>query len=722
MLHGALMDQTVSTAGRAPSRIELDRLLHPERVAVLGASDDLSKFGGRIMHFLSRHGFAGDIYPINMRRDQVAGRKAYPSVSAVPQAPDVAIMAVPSETLLAQLSEAADAGVGCSVIISNGFAEMGDEEGVRRQQELVALSHRTGMRIVGPNCMGLIVPHHHMALCSSVVLNTDTLGDGAIGLVSQSGALMVSLFDRAKTDGIGLRYGVSVGNQSDLEICDFLEYMIEDDKTKAICLYIEGLVDGMRFARATARARQAGKPVFVVKTGRTEAGVLAAQSHTASLAGSHEAFAAICRENCVIEAGDPDDMIRAAYYLTTATRARTGRGVGILSSSGGTASISSDRLSEEDIEIAKFAPDTLAELEKMLLPAQAHNPIDFGGRIVPETEQIEFPVTRLVMDDPAVGYGIAILTSMPRYAERSHAIAKTGVESGKPFLVAFGAGAAADKPKELVRNEGIVYVNCFEDALRVLSLLSRYDRAMERVTPAPVRPADLPSADALGDVGTGYQTESKVKALLSRYGVKVAREALVSDADGAATASEGFDFPVVLKVVSPDIVHKSDVGGVRVGLRSSAEVREAVKTMSNRISGELPNARIDGYSVQEMVSGEAEILIGVRRDPQFGPILLVGMGGVAVEIMKDVVVSSAPVGRERALQMLDELRMSPLLKGARGRPPVDIDAIADAMVRISWLAADLGTRLEDLEINPLIARAGQGGAVAVDGRATLTAG
>jgi len=715
------MDQIVSSVERAPSRISIDRLLHPERVAVLGASDDLSKFGGRIIHFLSRHGFAGDIYPINLRREKVAERKAYPTLGAVPQAPDVAIMAVPSDTLLGHLTEAAEAGVGCSVIISNGFAETGDEEGVRRQQELVALSHRTGMRIVGPNCMGLIVPHHHMALCSSVVLNTDTLGDGAIGLVSQSGALMVSLFDRAKTDGIGLRYGVSVGNQSDLEICDFLEHMVDDDKTKAICLYIEGLVDGQRFARAAARCREAGKPLFVVKTGRTEAGVLAAQSHTASLAGSHEAFAAICRDNCVIEAGDPDDMIRAAYYLTTATRRTGARGVGILSSSGGTASISSDRLSEENIEIAKFAPETLAELEKMLLPAQAHNPIDFGGRIVPETDEIEYPVSRLVMDDPAVGYGIAILTSMPRYAERSHAIAKTGVESGKPFLVAFGAGAAADKPKELVRGEGIVYLNCFEDALRVLSLLSRYDEALARVTPAAIRPDGLPAPEALSDVGTGYQTESKVKALLSRYGVKVAREALVANAEEAAKASAGFDFPVVLKVVSEDIVHKSDVGGVKVGLGSADEVKAAVEAMAERIGRELPSARINGYSVQEMVSGEAEILIGVRRDPQFGPILLVGMGGVAVEIMKDVVVSSAPVSRERAMQMLDELRMSPLLKGARGRPPVDREAIADAMVRIGWLAADLGSRLVDLEINPLIVRAEGGGAVAVDGRATLSA-
>jgi len=715
------MNQIFSTGERAASRISIDGILHPQKVAVLGASDSLSKFGGRIMHFLTRHGFDGDIYPINLRRDTVAERKAYPTIGAVPSAPDVAIMAVPTETLLDSLREAADAGVGCSVIITNGFAESGDPEGLERQREIVRISQRTGMRIIGPNCMGLIVPHHHMALCSSVVLNTDTLGDGSIGLVSQSGALMVSIFDRAKTDGIGLRYGVSVGNQSDLEICDFLEYMIEDEKTSAICLYIEGLVDGERFRKAAARCQAAGKPLFVVKTGRTEAGVIAAQSHTASLAGSHEAFAAVCREYGVVEAGSPDDMIRAAHYVSTRTR-RSGKGVVVVSSSGGSAGIASDRLSEEGLELTRFTPDTKAEVEKMLLPAQGQNPIDFGGRIVPETVEIDGTITKIAMDDPNAGYGIAVLTSMPDYANRSRLIAKAGAESGKPFIVSFAAGAAAAKPKEEVRKEGIVYLESFEDGLRALKLIAEYDRALERATEPASRPGGLPAAADLAKLGTGYQTESKVKALLSSYGVKVAREAFAASPEKAGEAVSAFDFPVVLKVVSPDIVHKSDVGGVRVGLNSAEEVSAAARAMTERVGQAAPNARIEGFSVQEMISGEAEILIGVRRDPQFGPIVLVGMGGVAVEIMKDVVVAAAPVSRERALQMIDELRMSPLLKGARGRPVTDLEAIAEAIERVSWLAVDLGARLVDLEVNPLIVRAKGGGAVAVDGRATLAGG
>ncbi len=706
---------------RAAPRISVDRILHPKSVAVLGASASVDKFGGRIIHFLVKHGFAGEVYPINNKRDEIAGHKAYPSIGDVPNTPDVAIMAVPGETLLDSLREVAAAGVGCCVIISNGFAETGDDEGVKRQEELIRISHETGMRIVGPNCMGLIVPHHHMALCSSVVLNTDTLGDGSIGLISQSGALMVSIFDRAKTDGIGIRYGVSVGNQSDLEFCDFLEYMVDDPETKAICLYIEGLVDGQRFRAAAAACQRAGKPLFAVKTGRTEAGVIAAQSHTASLAGSHEAFAAVCRETGIIEVGSPEDMMRAAHYLTLHSSG-IGTGVAVVSSSGGSASIASDRLSEEGLVIAAPTKATIDELEKLLLPGQARNPIDLGGRIAPETVEIADISTRLLMADPNVGYGVAVLTSMPRYAERSRLIAKTGSESGKPFIVVFPAGDAANMARELVRKEGVVYLDSFEDAVRVLSIMTRYDQGRQRRYESLSRPSDLPPASALKGLGSGYQTEGRVKQLIAAYGVTVTRDVVVASSGDVATACATVTYPVVLKVVSPDIVHKSDVGGVRVGLTNFAEVEEAAALMATQLQENVPDARIDGYSIQQMIKGEVEMYIGLRRDPQFGPILLLGMGGVAVEIMKDVAISTAPVCRTRAVEMIDELRMSPLLKGARGRPLVDIDAIVEAIVRVSWLAHDLGPSLVDLEINPLIVRGKGEGAVAVDGRATLSEG
>lgn len=700
------------------SRIPIERILHPRSVAVFGASESLDKFGGRIIHFLTRHGFAGDIYPINLNRAEIAGRKAYPRIGAVPAAPDVAILAVPTERLLDTVSEAAEAGIGCCVIISTGFAEA-SSVGAERQAKLVELAARTGMRIVGPNCMGFIVPHHHMALCSSVVLNTDTLGDGSIGLISQSGALMVSVFDRAKTDGIGLRYGLSLGNQSDLEICDFLEFMIEEHATKAICLYIEGVLDGARFCKAAAACRRAGKPLLLVKTGRTEAGVIAAKSHTASLAGSWEAFAAVCREQGVVLARDPDDMIRAAHLLAHHPRSRRGGRVGVLSSSGGGAATASDRVIEVGLALAPLGEQTRAELGRMLLPPQAGNPVDLGGRKVPADVEIAGDATRVLFADPAVDYGLAFLMSMPFYLKRTIAIAEASSASGKPVVIVCTPGAAADPARQALRKMGLVVFDSFEQGLRILLLVADYDRLRGHSVEPPSRPAGLPRPETLGALIAGPQTEREVKQLLASYGIAVAREAFAASPEAAAAAAVKMGFPVVLKAVSRDIVHKSDAGAVRVGLADTAAVVAASVEMEQRIRAMLPNARIEGFSVQEMVRGEAEVIVGIRRDEQYGPIVIVGLGGIAVEILNDVAVATAPVAAAQVRRIIAGLRTASLFMGARGRPPLDVAAIADAVERMSWLAHDLGSRLVDLEVNPLIVRRDAGGAIAVDGRATF---
>jgi acetyl-CoA synthetase (ADP-forming) len=708
-----------SAAGVA-SRLDIERILHPGSVAVFGASEDVSKFGGRIINFLVKHGFAGAVYPINPNRAEIVGRRAYPRISAVPQAPDVAILALPGDRIVDTLAEAAQAGVGCCVVITTGFAE-GGVVGIERQAEIVDLVARSGMRVVGPNCMGFIVPHHHMALCSSVVLNTETLGDGSIGLISQSGALMVTAFDRAKTDGIGMRYAVSLGNQSDLEICDFLEYMIADRATSAICLYIEGLLDGARFKRAATACREAGKPLIVLKSGRTAAGVVAARSHTASLAGSFEVFEAVCREHAVVLAKDPDDMIRTAHFLTAHPGPRTSARVAVLSSSGGGGSIGSDRVSELGLELATLSDDTKAALGVMLLDPQAVNPVDLGGRRVAQDVEIAFDCTRILLADPAVDFGLALLMSMPFYTKRTVAIAEAVKASGKPVLIACTPGAAADAARQELRKMGLVTFDSFEQALRVAAMMADYDRLSGERCVKPQRPANLPAAAAEEGLCGAAMTETEVKRLLARYGIAVPREAFAPIAAQTGAAADSIGYPAVLKLVSCDIVHKSDVGAVRVGLRDNAEVIAAATAMLERVRAQVPNARIDGFSVQAMARGEAEVIIGSRRDPQFGPIVIVGLGGIAVEMLDDVAVMSAPVSAADAVSMIARLKAAPLFAGARGRPLVDVDAIVDAVVRLSWLAHDLGERLVDLEVNPLIVGRRGEGAIAVDARATLKA-
>ena len=700
------------------SRLAIERILHPRSVAVFGASEDVSKFGGRIIHFLVRHGFAGEVYPINPNRSEIVGRKAYPAIAEVPNPPDVAILALPGERIVETLTEAAQAGVGCCVVITTGFAE-GGVEGIDRQAQIVELVARTGMRVIGPNCMGFIIPHHRLALCSSVVLNTDTLGDGTIGLISQSGALMVSVFDRSKTDGIGMRHAVSLGNQSDLEICDFLEYMIEDDATRAICLYIEGLLDGARFRRAAAACRAAAKPLVVLKSGRTDAGVVATRSHTASLAGSWQVFSAVCREHAVVIAKDPDDMVRSAHFLTQFPGPRRTSRVAVLSSSGGGGSIGADRVSELGVELATLSDATRQALEVMLLAPQAMNPVDLGGRRVAQNVEIAFDATRILLADDAVDYGLAFLMSMPFYLKRTIAIAAAAQASRKPVLIACTPGAAADPARQELRKLGLVTFDSFEQALRVLASMVEFDRMQAEPHDPPLRPGGLPESSALAALSAGAQTESEVKRLLARYGIAVAREAFAATPEAAGEAARTIGFPVVLKAQSHDIVHKSDVGAVVVGLADAAAVSAAADAMRKRLDTELPEARVEGYSVQEMVRGEAEVIIGVRRDPQFGPIVLVGLGGIAVEILHDVVVLPAPTTAKRVRGSIARLRTAPLFAGARGRPPLDVEAIAHAVVRLSWLAHDLGDRLVDLEVNPLIVRRQGGGAVAVDGRATL---
>jgi acyl-CoA synthetase (NDP forming) len=712
-LHAALLE-----GERAPLRAGAEKILHPRSVAVFGASDSKDKFGGRIMHFLVRHGFAGEIYPINPRRAEVVGRKAYPSIAAAPAPADVAILAVPGGAIVQTAREAADAGVGCCVIIATGFAEAG-EEGIARQAALVDIVRRTGMRIMGPNCMGLVVPHHRMALCSSVVLDTDQLRDGPIGLVSQSGALMVSIYDRAATDGIGFRHCVSLGNQSDLELCDFIDSMVDDPATEAICVYVEGFLDGGRFRRAAAAARVAGKPLIVLKTGRTDAGVASARSHTASLAGSFEVFAAVCREEGVVNARDPDDMVRAAHFLVRHGKPRRG-GVGILSSSGGGTGIASDRVTELGLRLAVLSPTTRAQLGELLLPPQADNPIDLGGRKTPEDQEIAGDAARILFADPDVAYGLAILTSMPFFAARTKLIGEAAQAADKPVMITLTPGAAANAPRQALRDLGQFYFDRFEDALRVLAIVAEHDTLRASPPSAATRPPDLPGSDVIQTLPDGPLADGDVKRVLGAYGVTLAREAVAPTANEAAQAAGAIGFPVVLKAVSRAVVHKSDLGAVRLGLASAEAVAQAAREMTTRLAG--AKAGVEGFVVQETVRGAAEVIVGARRDPQFGAVVMLGLGGIAVEILKDVALAPAPVSADRARAMLDSLVAAPLFTGARGRPPLDVDAIIDAVVRVSWLAADLGPRLNDLEVNPLIVgRAGEG-AVAVDARGSLADG
>ena len=660
-------------------------MLHPVSVAVYGASDSRGKFGGRIMHFLIHHGFGGEIVPINPRRTEIFGRPAYARVADAPRRVDVAILAVPAESALAAVSDCAAAGVGCCVIITTGFAEAG-ADGTAAQAEMLRIARGSGMRIVGPNCMGFLNPGHRLALCSSVVLDTERMLTGRIGLASQSGALMVSLLDRALADGIGFSACLSLGNQADVDTCEALEYFVSDPATDVVCVYTEGLLNPPRFFRAAAACRAAGKPLLILKTGKTPAGVKAAQSHTASLAGSYEAFAALCRRHGALLMDDAVIMVRTADMLTR-WPGRHGGGVAVISGSGA------------GLRLAELSGETRSVLAGMLLPAQADNPVDLGGRLSQGGEIYDRCTTALA-SDADVGTTLIYLSSMPEFTARTRLMADAALAVGKPVLAIMLPGPAGDAPRAMLRKAGCPLFDSTEDALAVLTALASHAAAppSEPEAHRPVGvPGSMPAATDPGEV-------------MRAYAVPFPAETLCIDLDAAERAAAAIGYPVVLKGQVRGVVHKTELSLVHVGLRDAAALRQAWHGMQNEA--------FTGGLVQRMVPPGLELLVGLRQDPDFGPMVVVGAGGTSVELLADTAAAPAPLSKQAAERLIRSLRLAPLMDGFRGRPPVDVAAAAAVVARLSWLAADMRGRWSDAEINPLILAAAGNGVCAVDVRAT----
>lgn len=684
-------------------------LLNPGSVAVIGASEDQTKFGGRLFRLLIKHGYAGEIYPINPVRDTLFGLRTYPSVAATPEPPDMVVMALPQPKVKAEIEAAAARGARGGIIITAKFSDAGPE-GAALEREIVGVARARGMRLIGPNCLGVISPANRVVLCSSPALDVARLPVGEIGFVSQSGALMATLFDRAQDMGVGFSHCVSVGNQADLELCDFVEYLIEDPRTRVICTYIEGLKDPVRFVALAARARAAGKPWLAVKAGRTDAGSRAAFSHTASIAGSHAAFASVCRDENLTLLDDTGAMLALAAALQRCPAGRARR-VAVLSTSGGGGALTADALHAGGLSIATFAPATRAALDELYTPGQAQNPVDFGGRRFDEAADVAPRSARIVADDPNTDALLVVLTTAPMLDRLTGELADALPSSrAKPAFFVMQPGRAADAARQALRERGVAFTNHRGEAIDALSAWARREAFVPR---EPATRASVLAAPALG-----VYDEAATKALLAARGVPVNAARLAADAEAAVIAADALGYPVVLKIASPGITHKSDVGGVEVGLRDANAVRQAFASIVANARRAIPGARIDGVSVQAMVSGPLELIIGARGDPQFGPIVVFGAGGVLVELLPARAIARAPLAPADARRLLATLPVWPALSGYRGRP-LAIDAVVDAITRVSWLAYDLRDRDFELDLNPLIVAADR--CVAVDARLVVGA-
>ncbi len=697
-----------------PPRKTVREILHPGGLAIVGASADEAKWGGRLLRYALKHRHPGPLYPINARATELLGLQAYPSVTACPGPVDLAVLLVPRDHVRAAVEDCVAKGVGAALCITAGFAETGPR-GRADEEELVAIARAGGVRLIGPNCMGLLNAHHNLCATTGVAVGaSERLPAGGIGLASQSGALMGAMYARGLDIGAGFSSMVSMGNQCDLDLNDFFEYLVDDPATEVVCLYMEAVKDARRFTALLARAAEAGKPVCIAKSGRSEAGARAAVSHTASLAGAWPAFEATCRRWGAYLFETIYDLLQGAQLLQRGKRA-TSRGVAVISGSGGGGALLADALEAHQLELPRLSEATEAAVAKVLPATHRQLPFDFGmlNHNTPPDPQVDGGSVGIAIDcamaDPAVGLGIVLLTTQPGQEQVGQAAVSVGRRSGKPLLFVQGAGNFGEPVRKLLREAGQGYFDSPHDALKVAAALA------QRSEPEPRISADTHVAIPDG-MRVGFLTEPDARHLLEANGIPTTRWAFARDADAAVRCARELGGEVVVKAVSAAIVHKSDVGAVRLGLRGDEAVAQACGAIA-QAARQAGVERLDGFLVTEMWRADTELILGVQQDPDFGPFVMVGAGGVLVELMKDVQLAPAPLSHDTALRMLSSLRSVALLQGFRGRPPADLDAIAEVMVRLGALAAVSEGRLRELDINPLFVVGDR--IVAADARATL---
>jgi len=690
----------------------LSRLLQPRSVAVIGASGDPAKTAGRPVSYLQKHGFAGTIYPVNPKLDRIGELPCYRDVASLPAVPDVGIVLLGAERAHIAVKELAQRGAAAAIVLASGYTETG-EEGARRQQQL--LEAAGSMRILGPNTIGLVNLTDHIVLSASGALEMDHFHAGAIGVVSQSGGILGALLSRAAARGIGLSKLVSTSNEADLELADFVDALVDDPATRVIALYIEAIRQPEKFRAAALKAARAGKPIVAFKIGRSEAGAKAAVSHTGALAGADRMYDALFQQTGVIRAQTFGDLLDIPAALATG-RVLRGKRVAILTSTGGAGTLVSDSLGVSGFETPAPDEPTAAALRALQTGDHAaldRNPID---------------VTLAGLQPDLLRGAIKALLASPSYDALAVIIGSSGV--GRPELM---AGAIedclplSDKPvlayvsphapeaAALLTQRGVPAFVAAESCTAALAGMLQASRWR-----APASAPDGAARVQLHELPAGSLDEAQAKRLFARFGVPCARETIVRSGEEAERAARELGGRVVLKILSSEITHKSDVGGVAVNV-SPEEIAARLVAMAAGVE-RATGVRPERFLVQEMVNGGCELILGMHRDA-LGTAILLGMGGVTAELFKDTTIRLLPaeggLGRDEALAMARELKTWPLLDGFRGRPKADVDALADAIVAFSRMAAQLGDRLVEAEINPLFVLPRGAGVRAADGVVVL---
>lgn len=700
-------------------REDIKPILSPKSIAVIGASRRSGAVGNRIVKNILESGFKGPIYPINPKADKIHGLKCYPSVLKVEGDVDLAVVAVPARIVPEVVEEAGVKGVKGLIVISAGFREIG-EEGAKLEKEVLTLCRKYGMRMVGPNCLGVIN--------TSVPMNTTFASSqpipGSIAFLSQSGALCTAVIDWAPKEGLGFSVIVSLGNSADLNVVDFIEALKEDENTRVIACYIEGISEGDRFVKAVGEVSRK-KPVVILKAGLTSMGIRAVSSHTGSMAGSAVAYSTVFKRMGVIQVDSVEDLFNYARAFASQPIPE-GRGLAILTNAGGPGIVATDSCEKSGLRLAWLSQETIEKL-RAILPEQASviNPVDVLGDASAERYK---QALQILLDDPGVNSVIVILTpqAVTQPVETAKAILEVYRSNPKkPILAVFMGGKAVAEAVKILRDNGIPVYEFPEEAVKTVEGMVRYAEylrePLEQEIPEFERDMDTVRRiiERARLEGRTVLLGPEARLVMKAYGLKVPESGFAQNIRQALAIANKIGYPVALKVVSPHILHKTDVGGIVLNIRSDYELEEAYDSIMRNVAALMPQARIYGVEVQEMVSRGKEVIIGMHRDMQFGPLIMFGLGGIYVNLIKDVSFRLAPIGRKEAYDMITETKAYTLLRGFRGEPPSDIDSVVDTLVRVSRLALDF-KEIADLDINPLIVYEKGKNSLALDVKITLS--
>jgi acetyltransferase len=696
---------------------DLTPLLAPRSVALVGATDHPTSFGGRVFRQMSNFGFKGPIYPVNPRLANIDQYQCYPGVKDLPQTPDHVGIIISTARVFDILEECAQIGVRFATVFSGGFAETGTPEGRELQNKLVRFARSHNMRIMGPNCNGVVNFVDGFAMTSTAAIKGVRAAPGDIGVVCHSGGLgQINVMWRAQQIGLGISYEASCGNEADIDTMDFARFMLRSESTKVVLMAIESIKDGEKFKEIAREAAEREKPIVMLKFGRTAAGQKAAASHTGALAGDNDIVDAVLRQYGVIRVNECNELYETAVFLRQRRWPRGLRAASVAATGGNIVQVA-DAGGNVGVQWPEYSSNTQDALAD-LMPGygKVANPTDMTSLATGDQVLYRKALTAIA-DDADVDVLIPIFASVPKadLMQGADLIAKCS----KPAAMLWVGGCTDDAgftARDLV-NSGIAVYRDATPCVRAVRAAVDFGRHVAQIRNGmtiPDRPPGLDREAALGMFrGFGEKlTEREAKQLLHCYGLPVTREQLATSAVQAAELAGTFAADVALKIDSPDIQHKTEAGAIRLGLGGAKAVAEGFEQVVASAKRYAPNAQINGVLVQEMAKPGVELILGVIRDPSLGPIVVAGLGGIYVEVLKDVSYRAAPVSPLQAAGMINELRAAKLLEGVRGMAPRDRDAVIDAIVRLSWFANDFRDEVAELDINPLIVyETGQGARV-----------